>query len=255
MTAVLQRVSISRTRELMADAAAQYATSKLQDALKRKKLVRLVAATGASQLDFLSRLTAVKDIDWARIELFHLDEYVGVGPDHPASFARYIKERIIQPTGIQKFHLLDGSKDAKEVIERANAEISSSPVDVAFVGIGENAHLAFNDPPADFETREPYLIVTLDEPCRKQQVGEGWFKSVDEVPKQAISMSVRQIMSAGSIICTVPDERKAKAVQASLRDAVTPDVPASILKTHGDVRFFLDGPSAKLLLEDNPAAS
>ena len=170
MTAVLQRVSISRTRELMADAAAQYATSKLQDALKRKKLVRLVAATGASQLDFLSRLTAVKDIDWARIELFHLDEYVGVGPDHPASFARYIKERIIQPTGIQKYHLLDGSKDAKEVIEKANAEISSSPVDVAFVGIGENAHLAFNDPPADFETREPYLIVTLDEPCRKQQV-------------------------------------------------------------------------------------
>ena len=238
----------------MADAAARYATAKLQEALKRKKLVRLVAATGASQLDFLSRLTAVKEIDWARIELFHLDEYVGVGTDHPASFARYIKERIIEPTGIQKYHLLDGGKDPKAVIEEANAAISSAPVDVAFVGIGENAHLAFNDPPADFETREPYLIVTLDEPCRKQQVGEGWFKSVDEVPKQAISMSVRQIMSAGAIVCTVPDERKAWAVRASLSEPVTPEIPASILKTHGDVQFFLDGPSAKLLLEENTAA-
>lgn len=250
MNTALQRVSISRTRELMADAAAQYAVSKLQEELKRKKLVRLVAATGASQLDFLSRLVAAKDVDWARIELFHLDEYVGVGIEHPASFARYIKERIIEPTGIQKYHLLDGSADPSQVIERANAEISSAPVDIAFVGIGENAHLAFNDPPADFETRQPYLIVTLDEPCRRQQVGEGWFKSVEDVPKQAISMSVRQIMSAKSIICTVPDERKAEAVRASLNGPVTPQVPASILKTHSDVQFFLDGPSAKLLIQE-----
>lgn len=249
MDGVLQRVTIARTREGSADAAAQHALSKLKDALKRKRVVRLVAATGASQLDFLARVTSAKDLDWRRVELFHLDEYVGIGMEHPASFAHYIKERIIDPTGIQVFHLLDGLSAPDEVIQRVGAEIRREAVDVAFVGIGENGHLAFNDPPADFETMEPYLLVSLDEACRRQQVGEGWFNSMEEVPKQAISMSIRQIMSAKAIVCTVPDERKAQAVRAALNGPVTPEVPASVLKTHPDVRFFLDGPAARLLLE------
>jgi glucosamine-6-phosphate deaminase len=231
----------------MARAAAEYANKKLVAALQQQESVRLLAATGASQLDFLQNITSASGIDWTRIELFHLDEYVGVDINHPASFAGYIRDRIVKPTGIARYHLLDGSGDAGQVIRSANEAISSAPIDVAFVGIGENGHLAFNDPPADFETEEPYIIVNLDRECRNQQVGEGWFSSLDEVPTRAISMSIRQIMNSKSIVCTVPDERKARAVRAALSGPITPDVPASILQKHPDVRFFLDAGSASLL--------
>jgi glucosamine-6-phosphate deaminase len=234
----------------MARAAADYAAQKLSHAMYREKKVRLIAATGASQIDFLDCLTKAPDLDWARVELFHLDEYLGIGIDHPASFARYIRERIIEPTGIQTYHLLDGLGDPAAVIRAASDAIASAPVDVAFVGIGENGHLAFNDPPADFETNDPYLLVNLDEACRRQQVGEGWFSSLENVPARAFSMSIRQVMKSRAIICIVPDERKAKAIQAALTGPVTPEVPASILKTHPDVRFFLDQASAKLLPTD-----
>jgi glucosamine-6-phosphate deaminase len=186
-------------------------------------------------------------VDWKRIELFHLDEYVGLNIDHPASFARYIRDRIVVPTGIPMYHLLDGAGDPQQVVRAASEAISAAPVDLAFVGIGENGHLAFNDPPADFKTEAPYLIVELDRACRAQQVGEGWFAGIDDVPKRAISMSVHQIMQAQSIVCVVPDERKAQAVAAALTGPVTPDVPASILQDHPRVRFFLDDGSAKLL--------
>jgi len=181
--------------------------------------------------------------------MFHLDEYVGLGPDHPASFRKYLLERLITKTGIQKYHLLDGRRPETAVAE-VGRELSSAPVDVAFVGIGENGHLAFNDPPADFETEEPYLVLALDQVCRKQQVGEGWFSSLDEVPSQAISMSVRQILKAKQIICVVPDARKAAAVKACLEGEVSPSAPASILREHSNTILFLDVDSSALL---NPA--
>jgi glucosamine-6-phosphate deaminase len=231
----------------MARAAADYAIGKLLAGLGQTGEVRLLAATGASQLEFLGYVATNKQIDWNRIELFHLDEYIGIGINHPASFAGYIRDRIVVPTGIPRYHLLDGSGDPVQVIRAASEAVAAAPIDVAFVGIGENGHLAFNDPPADFNTEEPYILVNLDQQCRSQQVGEGWFAGLDEVPERAISMSIRQILKSKAIVCTVPDERKARAVKAALTGPVTPDVPASILQTHPDVKFFLDGNSASLL--------
>ena len=204
-------------------------------------------ATGASQFEFLDALTKREDIDWRHVEMFHLDEYLGLRPEHPASFRRYLLERVVRPTGIGRYHFLEGEKNADEVIRRVGTELRAAAVDCAFVGIGENGHLAFNDPPADFTTREPYLIVHLDEACRRQQVGEGWFRSMDEVPDRAISISIRQILEARQIICVVPDARKAEAVKRCLEGPVTPDAPASILQEHPDTTVYLDKESAALL--------
>ena len=208
---------------------------------------RLVAATGASQLEFLAALTSDKSVDWPRVELFHLDEYLGLANTHPASFAKYIRERIIIPTGIHNYYLLDGTRDPHEVAAEAGRRIQTAPVDLALVGIGENGHLAFNDPPADFDTTEPYIVVSLDEACRRQQVGEGWFATIADVPRQAISMSVQQILAANHIVCVVPDRRKAQAVSDTLESPVTPLVPASILRTHARAMLFLDEESASQL--------
>ena len=208
---------------------------------------RILVATGASQFEFLQALTSRDDIDWSKIEMFHLDEYLGLPADHPASFRLFLTERLIRPSGITRYHFLDGQRDPRQVIAEVGAALASAPIDVAFVGIGENGHLAFNDPPADFETTEPYLIVQLDEACRRQQVGEGWFASIADVPERAISISVRQILAAREIICVVPDARKAEAVRNSLEGAVTADVPASILQTHSNTTVYLDKASAALL--------
>jgi glucosamine-6-phosphate deaminase len=240
-------------RLTMSRAAARHAARALRDAIAANGRARLVAATGASQLDFLSALTdpgpriADRGVDWSRVEMFHLDEYVGLSIDHPASFRKYLLERLIGPTGIVRYHLLNGERDAAGVADEAGRAISEAPVDVALVGIGENGHLAFNDPPADFETERPYLLVTLDDACRRQQVGEGWFASVGDVPTQAISMSVRQILKAREIICVVPDARKAEAVKACLEGEVSPMTPASILQTHPNATVYLDRDSAALL--------
>ena len=234
-------------RKTMSRAAARHAARVLRDAIARRGGARLIAATGASQLDFLDALTKTPGIDWTRVEMFHLDEYVGLPIDHPASFRKYLLERLISRTGIVRYHLLDGERDAERVAEEAGRAIAKEPVDVAFVGIGENGHLAFNDPPADFETERPYLIVTLDEACRRQQVGEGWFASPAEVPAQAISMSVRQILKAREIIAVVPDARKAPAVRSCLEGEVSPLAPASILRTHANTTVYLDRESAALL--------
>ena len=205
-------VRVFNDKRSLGQAAATDAANTLQHAVQDRGRARLIAATGASQFEFLDALTKQKDIDWSRVEMFHLDEYVGLPDSHPASFRKYLRERLIDKTGISKYHFLDGNANVEEVLRRTSEAIVSAPVDIAFVGIGENGHLAFNDPPADFRTEEPYLLVTLDEPCRRQQVGEGWFKDISEVPKQAISMSVRQILTARDFICVVPDARKANAV-------------------------------------------
>ena len=234
-------------RLTMSAAAARHAAQTLRAAIGARGGARIVAATGASQFDFLEALTAAPGIDWARVEMFHLDEYVGLPIAHPASFRKYLLERLIHKTGMTRYHLLDGEHDAARVADEVGREISRTPIDVAFVGIGENGHLAFNDPPADFTTDRPYLIVTLDAACRRQQVGEGWFASIEEVPSQAISMSVRQILKSLEIICIVPDARKAQAVQACVDGQVSPMAPASILQTHAHATIYLDRDSAALL--------
>lgn len=231
----------------MASAAADHAASLVRTALAGKETVRLVAATGASQISFLEQLAHRPSIDWKRVELFHLDEYIGLGSDHAASFARYIQERVIEPLGISRYYLLDGTRDPGQLISHANAALSTATPDLAFVGIGENGHLAFNDPPADFETEQPYLLVELDEACRTQQVNEGWFPDLADVPKQAISMSVKQILKAKEIVCVVPGRQKARAVRAALEGPLCPDVPASILRNHPAVTVFLDEDAASQL--------
>jgi glucosamine-6-phosphate deaminase len=237
-------VRILPSKAEMAQAAALQAADSLRTLLAAKTTVRLLAATGASQFDFLGRLAEEQGIAWERVELFHLDEYVGLPVTHPASFARYITERIIKSFGIVKYHLLDGARDPHEVAAETGEAIASAPIDLAFCGIGENGHLAFNDPPADFETDTPYLVVNLDEACRKQQVGEGWFPTYDDVPKQALSISIRQLLKANEIICVVPDARKAHAVGLCVTGPVSPDAPASILRIHSNATIYLDPESA-----------
>ena len=233
-------------RELGQAAAAQAASS-IARAIAGRGTARILAGTGASQFEFLDALTSRPDVDWARVEMFHLDEYLGLPADHPASFRRYLHERLIRPTGLRRYHLLDGNADPEEVRRHVGSELRAAPIDCAFVGIGENGHLAFNDPPADFSTPDPYIVVDLDEACRRQQVGEGWFASLDEVPARALSVSVRQILESREIICAVPDARKAQAVRRCLEGPVSPDAPASILQTHPDTTVYLDTESAALL--------
>ncbi len=243
------RVTVLPNKLEVGEAAALHAARSLQHVLAHSESVRIIAATGASQMDFLESLTSTPGIDWQRVEMFHLDEYIGIPATHPASFCKYLMERFIQKTGIRKYHLLDGEQDPGEVIRVIGRELKSAPVDIAFVGIGENGHLAFNDPPADFETDEPYLIVELDEVCRWQQVTEGWFGTISEVPLRAISMSVKEILKTKEIITVVPGTRKARAVKACLEGAISPQAPASILRTHSNTTTYLDRDSAALLTE------
>ena len=231
----------------MAKVAAGQAAAILRQTIQAQGRARLVAATGAAQFEFLEVLTNLPGIEWEQVEMFHLDEYIGLPASHPASFCRFLQERLIQKTGIKKYFLLDGERDASEAIRRTSRALLSAPIDVAFVGIGENGHLAFNDPPADFETEEPYIIVNLDEACRRQQLGEGWFATFADVPQRAISMSVRQILKAKQILCIVPDARKAEAVKACFEGEISPLAPASILRRHPDTTVYLDVHSAALL--------
>lgn len=227
--------------------AAEQAATTMRSAIRDRGSARIIAASAASQIEFLAALTEARGVSWKDVELFHLDEYIGLSPTHPASFCRYLQEHLISKTGIMNCHLLNGEEDPVRVIRSVGQTLTSAPIDVAFVGIGENGHLAFNDPPADFETNEPFLVVTLDEACRRQQVGEGWYKDISEVPKQAISMSVRQILRAKEILAVVPDSRKAQAVKACFEGEISPMAPASILRTHPRATVYLDTYSAALL--------
>ena len=239
--------------ELSREAAAEAAAA-LARLLAANETVRVIAATGSSQLEFLQELVSHRDIDWSRVELFHLDEYVGLGPDHPASFVRFIRDRIVRPAGIERCHLIDGLAEPRDAIDKVARELVRGPVHLAFVGIGENGHLAFNEPPARFVTDELLTTVELDETSRRQQVGEGWFATLDEVPRLAITMTVPAIMSARQIVCLVHGSRKAAAVARCFNGPPTPEAPASILATHAAATVYIDEEAAAGLDRRRPTA-
>ena len=249
------KIKILTDKESLGRAAADDAARSLRRVIRDEGNARIIAATGVSQFEFLDALTSEPEIDWGRVEVFHLDEYVGLPITHPASFRKYLFERLIHKTGITRYHLLDGDGDPERSIRQIGGKLQSKPVDIAFAGIGENGHLAFNDPPADFKTEEPYLIVDLDDACRQQQVNEGWFAKLTDVPKRAISMSVREVLRAKEIIVVVPDTRKAHAVKCCLEGDVSPMVPASILRNHPNATIYLDTDSAALLSPGVPTTA
>jgi glucosamine-6-phosphate deaminase len=234
--------------QLGKEAAAEGAAA-VRRAIQERGAANIIVATGASQFEMLDALSRESDLDWHRVTGFHLDEYDGLPITHPASFRLYLWQRFVSrlPLPMAAFHFLDGQRDLQNECRRVGAILREHPIDVAFVGIGENGHLAFNDPPANFTTEEPYIVVELDDACRRQQFGEGWFPTFDAVPKRAISMSIQQIMKSKTVVCSVPDRRKAEAVRNSLKGPVTPDVPASILQKHANVTVYLDRESASLL--------
>ena len=239
-------VKIFETKDEMGMAAAQQGAEFINEAILEKGHANIIVATGASQFEMLKHLVEEK-IDWQKVCAFHLDEYIGLPISHPASFRKYLKERFVSKVPLKAFYYIDGESDVSLECARLNNAIAECPIDVAFVGIGENGHLAFNDPPADFEIEDPYIEVNLDEKCRLQQLGEGWFKSFEEIPDKAISMSVKQILKSNHIICSVPDKRKSDAVQKVIRGEVTPQVPASILKNHRNTFLYLDRNSGSLI--------
>lgn len=241
-------LQISENAAALGKQAGLNAANVIKQTIAQQGYANIILATGASQFETIKQLIADKEIDWSKVTMFHLDEYIGLPLSHQASFRKYLTERFItQVPGLKAAHLISGENDAAAECERVSRLIQQHPIDVALVGIGENAHLAFNDPPADFTTEVPYIIVTLDEPCRRQQLNEGWFGSLEEVPKQAISMSVRQILKSKLIICSVPDERKAVAVRDSIEHDISNLYPASILQAHPACYFYLDTASASLL--------
>jgi len=242
----MMEVVISNSKSELGEQAATTGAGIIREAIKTNGTANIIVATGASQFEMLNELIK-QDVDWSRVTAFHLDEYIGIPETHPASFRKYLKERFAAKVSLQEFHYVDGETDPDAECRRLGEIIGKHPIDVAFVGIGENGHLAFNDPPADFQTEEPFIVVSLDEQCRRQQWGEGWFPTLGDVPEQAISMSVKQIMKSKTIICSVPDVRKAEAVKGSVEGKVTPLVPASVLQQHKAVWIYLDNDSASLL--------
>jgi glucosamine-6-phosphate deaminase len=240
-------VQLYADKPTLSEAAADFVAARLNETLAERGEANLVLATGASQYDFLAALLR-QEVDWSQITAFHLDEYIDLSPDHPASFRRFLRERFFDHVSMKAVHLLDGNAlDPQAEIARYEALLAQHPVDMACIGIGENGHLAFNDPPADFETESKVLVVDLDEACRRQQVGEGHFPDLAAVPPQALSMSIPAILSARTISCVVPDARKAEAVRCALEGPITPDCPASALRRHPDCHLYLDEGSAGLL--------
>jgi glucosamine-6-phosphate deaminase len=241
----LGRLDVALTPAEAGARAAAFGAARIRTALEAHGAANIVVATGRSQFGVFDGLVSA-EVDWRRVTAFHLDEYVGLPADHPASFRHYLETRFVRrlPVPLRAFFGLDGEADPETECRRIGRILAEHPVDVAFVGIGENGHLAFNDPPADFAAAAPFLVVTLDDACRRQQVGEGWFANLADVPTRALTMSIRQILESRTIVCTAPERRKATAVRRTLTGPVTPDVPASILRTHGDVVFFLDRDSA-----------
>jgi glucosamine-6-phosphate deaminase len=236
-------------KEAMGAAAAAVAAEQIKAAIADKGRANIILATGASQFEVLKNLVVAEGIDWSKVVMFHLDEYIGIGQQHPASFRKYLKERFVdQVSGLKAAHFVDGdAEDPQAECDRLGEIIAAHPIDAAMVGIGENGHLAFNDPPADFETEDAYIVVDLDDKCRRQQLGEGWFRTLDDVPAQAISMSIRQIMKCACIICSVPDDRKAEAVKGAMEGQVSNMCPSSILQEHDNCTLYLDEPAASLL--------
>ncbi len=227
--------------------AGRMAAQTIRHSIEKRGEANLILATGTSQFETLNQLTK-EEIDWSRVVMFHLDEFIGLSESSPASFRRYLKERFIQKVApLKEIHFLNGEGEPLKECMRLKGIIGKITIDLALVGIGENGHLGFNDPPADFETEEPFIVVELDEKCRQQQFGEGWFKSINDVPRTAITMSIKQIMKSSQIICSVPDNRKAVAVKESFDNPVSNLFPASILQTHNNCYCFLDKSSSALL--------
>ena len=240
------KIVVSEDRKQAGIAAAEAAATLMRETVARRGEANVIFATGASQFDFLGHLTSL-ELPWEKVRMFHLDEYIGLPATHPASFRKYLRERLLERTTIREHYLIDGEADPGKEVDRLNELIRRRPPDLACVGIGENGHLAFNDPPADFDTEDPYIVVNLDELCKKQQVGEGWFSGIGEVPDRAISMSIRQIMKARQIVCTVVGPQKADAMHGCFDGPVTPDRPASILRQHPGCTIFLDRAAAARL--------
>ena len=240
------KTKIYETPQQLGEAAATQTAILLNDAMNQKGMARLLMSTGASQFETIRHLRQA-NVDWSKVEMFHLDEYIGLPQTHPASFVKYLKERFVCDNLPLKPYYIDGMRPAQSMIDEISAQISKNPIDVALIGVGENAHIAFNDPPADFDTPSPFIIVTLDDACKQQQVREGWFSTLDDVPKQAISISVREILKSTAIISAVPFLQKAKAVYNTLTQEITPRVPATILKTHPNWTLYLDNDSAAML--------
>ena len=244
------KIVISETKEELGRKAAARGADLIRKAIEEKGEANIIVATGASQFEMLEALVK-EDVDWTKVTGFHLDEYIGMPVTHPASFRKYLKERFVDQVPLKAFHYVNGDTgDSQAECDRLGEIIKQKPIDVAFIGIGENGHLAFNDPPADFETEEPYLVVDLDETCRRQQLGEGWFPTLEDVPRQAISMSVNQILKSKAIICSVPDKRKAEAVRGTVESEITPMIPGTALQKHDATWLFLDKDSASLLSGD-----
>ncbi len=233
------KIVVSKTADELGMRAAKASAEIINKAIKENGRARIVLSTGASQFETLKYLVK-EDIDWSRVEMFHLDEYVDLPITHPASFRKYLQERFVDLTHVGKVNFVDGTAEG---IAALTEEIRKAPIDVGLIGIGRNAHIAFNDPPADFNTKVAYLVVNLDTACRNQQVGEGWFATIDDVPKQAVSMSVYQIMECKTIISAVPHAEKAWAVAQTLSNELTPNVPGTMLKTHENFQLFADANS------------
>jgi glucosamine-6-phosphate deaminase len=244
-------IDLQPSKTALGEAAAAAGADAIRAAIAENGRANIVVATGMSQFELLAALVAQPGIDWSRVTAFHLDEYIGMPETHPASFRRYLTERFTSRLpDLRAFHFVKGdAADIDAELERLGALLAAHPIDVTFAGIGENGHLAFNDPPADFAATEGYKCVELDERCRRQQFGEGWFPTFDDVPRRAISMTVQQIMRSGLVILAVPDARKAEAVRATLEGPVTNLCPASILQRHPNCQLFLDPPAAGELAE------
>ena len=241
------KIIVSKDKYELGRKAAEKGAELIRKAINEKGEANIIVATGASQFEMLAELVK-QDVDWTKVTGFHLDEYVDMPVTHPASFRKYLKERFVDKVPLKAFYYVNGDTgDPQAECDRLGRIIREKPIDVAFIGIGENGHLAFNDPPADFETEEPYLVVNLDEACRKQQLGEGWFPTLEDVPERAISMSIKQILKSKNIICSVPDERKAKAVQGTVKSEITPMIPGTALQKHPATWLYLDEASASLL--------
>lgn len=243
------KVVVKKTAELAGIYAADCAAQALNAAISEGGSARIVLSTGASQFPFFEEIVK-RDVDWTRVEMFHLDEYVGIAEDHPASFKKYLLERFANKVPLKAAHFVDGSGDVAANIARLTEELRAAPVDVGLIGIGENAHIAFNDPPADFESEDAYIVVDLDEKCKMQQVREGWFADADAVCKSAVSMTCSEIMKCKKIICLVPYAVKAKAIRATLTSDVTNLVPATLLKEHADCTVVCDEDSVSLVPEE-----
>ncbi len=239
-------IIISNTKTQLGEKAALKGAEEIRKAILENGKANIIVATGASQFEMLNALIK-QDIDWTKVTAFHLDEYIGIPETHPASFRKYLKERFVSKISLKEFNYVNGEINPQSECDRLGEIIKKYSIDVAFIGIGENGHLAFNDPPADFETEEAFIVVNLDKDCRLQQMGEGWFPKLEDVPEQAISMSIKQIMKSKVIICSVPDERKARAVKASVESEVSSLIPASILQQHQATWLYFDKDSASLL--------